>query len=188
MASPRLLLLSVALGAVAAFTLASCGGDDEDGVIPPESASEMLAALEDAEGASDCDTIEQAATAVANEAAGLPDSEARTGVIDGAENLAVLAREGEGCETGATGPEGPQPPEETTTEETTTEPPTTTEETTTTTTEEEKPPKEPKPPPDEGDEDEGGGPPVAPPGQGGVPPGQSEGPPESGGVGGGDED
>jgi hypothetical protein len=188
MPRPLVFLLSLALGAVAAVVLVSCGSDDEDGVIPPESASAMLAALDDAEGAADCDAIEEAASAVANEAAGLPDSEARTGVIDGAENLAALAREGQGCETGATGPEGPQPPEETTTEETTTEP-TTTEETTTepTTTEEEKPAKEPKPPKPTPDEDDEGGPPVTPPGQGGVPPGQSEGPPESGGVGGDDD-
>ena len=177
-------LLSLALGAGIAVALVSCGSDDEDGVIPPESASAMLAALEDAEGATDCDAIREAASAVANEAAGLPESEARTGVIDGAENLAALASEGEGCETGATGPQGPQPPEETTTEETTTEP-TTTEETTTTTTTEPEEEKPPKPTPDEGDED--GGPPVTPPGQGGEPPGGSEGPPESGGVGGDDD-
>src|ERR671910_938003 len=143
MPRPLLIAFFLALGAVTAVVLVSCGSDDEDGVIPPESASAMLATLQDAEGATDCDAIEEAASAVANEAAGLPESEARTGVIDGAENLATLARNGQGWETGATGPQGPQPPEETTTEETTTEP-TTTEETTTTTTtepEEEKPPK-----------------------------------------------
>jgi outer membrane biosynthesis protein TonB len=184
MPRPLVFLLTLALGAGIAVALVSCGSDDEDGVIPPESASAMLAALEDAEGATDCGAIEAAAQTVANEAAGLPESEARTGAIEGAENLAALAREGEGCETGATGPEGPQPPEETTTEETTTEP-TTTEETTTPEPEEEKPPKEPKPPPDEGDEGEDGGPPVTPPGQGGQPPGQTEGPPETGGTGSG---
>ena len=39
MASPRLFLLSVALGALAAVVLASCGGDDDDGTLPPENAS-----------------------------------------------------------------------------------------------------------------------------------------------------
>ena len=182
MPRPLLFVLSLAAGAVIATGLAACGSDDDEGVIPPESASTMLAALQDAEGA-DCDTIREAASTVANEAAGLPDSEARTGVIDGAENLAALAGEGQGCETGPTGPEGPT--EDTTDETTETAPTTTTEETTTTTTEEEE--KEPKPAPDEGDDDDGG-PPATPPGQGGVPPGQSEGPPESGGVGGGEDD
>jgi hypothetical protein len=186
MPRPLLFVLSLAAGAVIATGLAACGSDDDEGVIPPESASAMLAALQDAEGA-DCDTIREAASTVANEAAGLPDSEARTGVIDGAENLAALAGEGQGCETGPTGPEGPT--EDTTDETTETAPTTTTEETTTTTTEEEeKPPKEPKEPepaPDEGDDGDDGGPPVTPPGQGGEPPGQA--PPESGGVG-GDED
>ena len=173
MPRPLLIAFFLALGAVTAVVLVSCGSDDEDGVIPPESASAMLATLQDAEGATDCDAIEEAASAVANEAAGLPESEARTGVIDGAENLATLARNGEGCETGTTSPEGPE--DDTTT--TTTAPPTDTttdEETTTTTTEEEEKPKpKPKPTPEPEPEPE-------PPGQG-----QPPGPPETGGTGSG---
>jgi hypothetical protein len=185
MPRPLVFLLSLALGAGIAVVLVSCGGDDEEGEIPPDNASVMLAALQDAEGATDCEAVENAATSVANEAAGLPESEARTGVIDGAENLAELARNGEGCQTGPTGPEGPQ--DDTTT--TTTPPPT---ETTTTTTEPEEEEDERPERPDEDDDggdnggDNGGGPPGGtPPGQGGEPPGGGGGPPETGGEGAG---
>jgi hypothetical protein len=182
MPTPRTIFLSLALGAVCATTLAACGGDDE-GTIPAESASVMLAALDDAQAAmeaNECETIANAASEVSDEAAGLPpetDPEVRQAVIEGAEQLFSLARDPEKCET-ATGPEGQQP--EPDTEETTTAPPTTTTEATTTTTEEttteeDQPPEQPEnegPPLGQGDE--GGEPPPAQ---------QQEPPPDSGGTG-----
>lgn len=191
MASPRLFLLSVALGALAAVALASCGGDDDDdGTIPPENASAMLQDLDDARGELDeldCDSLGDAAGNLLDEINNLPDTvdpEVRTALVEGAQNLQSQASDESQCEPATTEQTTTEPP---TTEETTTEP-TTTEETTTTEPEEdkEKPPKEPKPAPEDDDEGEGGGPPVTPPGQGGQPPGQA--PPESGGVGGGEDD
>jgi hypothetical protein len=189
MPTPRTIFLSLALGAVCATTLAACGGDDE-GTIPPESASVMLAALDEAQAAleaNECETIASAASEVSDEAAGLPsetDPEVRQAVIDGAEQLFRLARSPDKCET-ATGPEGQQKEpdtDETTTAPptTTTAPPTTTTEETTTTTEEEPPPEQP------GNE----GPPLGQGDQGGEPPPglQQEPPPESGGTGPGGED
>jgi hypothetical protein len=189
MPTPRTIFLSLALGAVCATTLAACGGDDE-GTIPPESASVMLAALDEAQAAleaNECETIASAASEVSDEAAGLPsetDPEVRQAVIDGAEQLFRLARSPDKCET-ATGPEGQQKEpdtDETTTAPptTTTAPPTTTTEETTTTTEEEPPPEQP------GNE----GPPLGQGDQGGEPPPglQQEPPPESGGTGPGGEE
>lgn len=182
MPTPRTIFLSLALGAVCATTLAACGGDDE-GTIPPESASVMLAALDEAQAAleaNECETIASAASEVSDEAAGLPsetDPEVRQAVIAGAEQLFRLARSPDKCET-ATGPEGQQ--KEPDTDETTTAPPTTTTEETTTTTEEEPPPEQP------GNE----GPPLGQGNQGGEPPPgqQQQPPPESGGTGPGGED
>jgi hypothetical protein len=190
MPTPRTIFLSLALGAVCATTLAACGSDDE-GTIPPESASVMLAALDEAQAAveaNECETIASAASEVSDEAAGLPsetDPEVRQAVIAGAEQLFRLARSPDKCET-ATGPEGKQQEPETTTEATTTAPTTTTEETTTTTeettttTEEEPPPQQP------GNE----GPPLGQGDEGGEPPPglQQQPPPESGGTGPGGED
>jgi hypothetical protein len=190
MPTPRTIFLSLALGAACATTLAACGGDDE-GTIPPESASVMLAALDEAQAAleaNECETIASAASEVSDEAAGLPsetDPEVRQAVIAGAEQLFRLARSPDKCET-ATDPEGQEKEPETTTEETTTAPTTTTEETTTTTqettttTEEEPPPEQP------GNE----GPPLGQGDQGGEPPPgqQQQPPPESGGTGPGGED
>src|ERR687898_820496 len=174
MPTPRTIFLSLALGAVCATTLAACGGDDE-GTIPPESASVMLAALDEAQAAveaNECETVASAASEVSDEAAGLPsetDPEVRQAVIDGAEQLFRLARSPDKCET-ATGPEGQQ--KEPDTDETTTEQ--------TTTTEEEPPPEQP------GNE----GPPLGQGNQGGEPPPglQQQPPPESGGTGPGGAD
>lgn len=189
MPTPRTIFLSLALGAVCATTLAACGGDDE-GTIPPESASVMLAALDEAQAAleaNECETIASAASEVSDEAAGLPsetDPEVRQAVIDGAEQLFRLARSPDKCET-ATGPEGQQ--KEPDTDETTTAPPTTTTEPTTTTTEETTTTTEEEPPPEQpGNE----GPPLGQGNQGGEPPPglQEQPPPESGGTGPGGEE
>jgi hypothetical protein len=188
MPRPPLFLLSVALGAVVAVALASCGSDDE-GTIPPQSAAAMLTALENARGEQsqgDCTGVSDAAgnllTAI-NEAPDTVDPDVRQAILDGANNLRALAEDENTCEpTGPTGPSGPQN-DETTTEPTTTEP-TTTE--TDTTTETEKPP--PEQPGNEGGGNLGQG------NQGGQPPGQSEDeppgngqgpPPDTGGTGGG---
>jgi hypothetical protein len=187
MPTPRTIFLSLALGAVCATTLAACGGDDE-GTIPPESASAMLAALDEAQAAleaNECETIASAASEVSDEAAGLPsetDPEVRQAVIAGAEQLFRLARSPDKCET-ATGPEGQQKEQkEPDTDETTTAPPTTTTEETTTTTEQTTTTTEEEPPPEQpGNE----GPPLGQGNQGGEPPPglQQEPPPESGGTG-----
>jgi hypothetical protein len=184
MPTPRTIFLSLALGAVCATTLAACGGDDE-GTIPPESASVMLAALDEAQAAleaNECETIASAASEVSDQAAGLPsetDPEVRQAVIDGAEQLFRLARSPDKCET-ATRPEGQE--KEPDTDETTTAPPTTTTQETTTTTEETTTTTEEEPPPEQpGNE----GPPLGQGNQGGEPPPglQQEPPPESGGTG-----
>jgi hypothetical protein len=184
MPTPRTIFLSLALGAVCATTLVACGGDEE-GTIPPASASAMIAALDEAQAAqeaNECEAIANAASEVSDAAAGLPsdtDPEVRQAVIDGAEQLFRLARSPDTCET-ATGPEGQQQEPDTTT--TTTSPTTTTEETTTTTEEtttEEEPPQQP------GNE----GPPLGQGDEGGEPPPeqQQQPPPESGGTGPGGE-
>jgi hypothetical protein len=188
MPRPPLFLLSVALGAVVAVALASCGSDDE-GTIPPQSAAAMLTALENARGEQsqgDCTGVSDAAGNLLteiNEAPDTVDPDVRQAIVDGANNLRTLAEDENTCEpTGSTGPSGPQN-DETTTEPTTTEP-TTTE--TDTTTETEKPP--PEQPGNEGGGNLGQG------NQGGQPPGQSEDeppgngqgpPPDTGGTGGG---
>jgi peptidoglycan DL-endopeptidase CwlO len=186
MPTPRTIFLSLALGAVCATTLAACGGDD-DGTIPAESASVMLAALDEAEAAveaNECETIASAASEVSDEAAGLPsetDPEVRQAVIAGAEQLFRLARDPDKCET-ATGSEGQQKQKEPDTDETTTAPPTTTTEETTTTTEETTTTTEEEPPPEQPDNE---GPPLGQGNQGGEPPPsqQQQPPPESGGTG-----
>jgi len=187
MPRPPLFLLSVALGAVVAVALASCGSDDE-GTIPPQSAAAMLTALENARGEQsqgDCTGVSDAAgnllTAI-NEAPDTVDPDVRQAILDGANNLRALAEDESRCQsTGATGESGPQPSEET---ETT--PSTTTTTTTSTTETEEKPP--PEQPGNEGGGNLGQG------NQGGQPPGQSEDeppgngqgpPPDTGGTGGG---
>jgi hypothetical protein len=189
MPTPRTIFLSLALGAVCATTLAACGGDDE-GTIPPESASVMVAALDEAQAAleaNECEAIASAASEVSDEAAGLPsgtDPEVRQAVIAGAEQLFSLARDPDKCET-ATGPEGQQREPDTT--ETTTAAPTTTTEETTTTTEETTTTTEEEPPPEQpGNE----GPPLGQGNEGGEPPPgqQQQPPPESGGTGPGGED
>jgi hypothetical protein len=192
MPRPPLFLLSVALGAVVAVALASCGSDDEDGTIPPQNASAMLQDLDDARGeqsSGDCEGLADAAGNLRTDIDGLPDTvdtEVKTALIEGAENLQSQALDESRCRsTGPTGPSGPQN-DETTSEPTT---PTTTE--TDTTTETEEPP--PEQPDNEGggnlgQGDEGGQPPGQdgqPPGQDGEPPGQSEGPSDTGGTGGG---
>jgi hypothetical protein len=149
MPRPRSVLMSLALGAVCAAALASCGSD-EGGEIPPASANVMLAALsgaEDASGQRDCEAIAEAASEVANEAAGLPDSEVRTALIEGAESLDALAKDPDVCK-----PKGPTGPRDVETTPTTPPPPTetTTTQTTTTTTEETTPKEPPKQPGNEG--------------------------------------
>lgn len=185
---PRL-LLSIALGAVCVLALAACGSDEDVGEIPSDSSGVMRAALADAEAAHesdprDCETIAESASAVANEASGLPESPVRTAVIAAAENLDELAKS-EACGPTTTGEQGPEDEDQTTTT-----PPTTT---TTTTTE----------PPEDDDDDNGGngrnggnggnggggGPPQQPPneGGGGLGGGNQGGqpPPDTGGTGGG---
>ena len=172
MPRPRFVFLSLALGAVCAAALASCGSDD-GGEIPVASADVMLAALDEAAGASaqqDCDAIEQSARTVADEAAGLPDSEVRTALIEGAENLFALAKSGDTCQpSGPTGAQGPQKQETTPT----VAPPTDTTPTETTTTTQE-PPTQPQQPQQPGNE-----------GGGGLGQGDSGGQPPTGGTGGG---
>lgn len=187
MPRPPLFLLSVALGAVVAVALASCGSDDE-GTIPPQSAAAMLTALENARGEQsqgDCTGVSDAAgnllTAI-NEAPDTVDPDVRQAILDGANNLRALAEDESRCQsTGATGESGPQPSKETDTTPSTT----TTTTTSTTETEEEPPPEQPG--------NEGGGN-LGQGNQGGQPPGQSEGeppgngggpPPDTGGTGGG---
>ena len=183
MRTPRRLLLSLSLVAVCALALGACGGDDE-GTIPPENAAVMLQSLDDARGERErenCQGIEDAAgnlLAAIDELPDSVDSEVRTALTAGAENLQTLADDSDKCQSaGATGPSDQEP--ETTTEEFT-EPPTTT---TTTTTEEEV-----KPPPDQpsnegggglGQGDEGGRPPPGGGPPGGGPPGGG-GPPTGG--------
>jgi hypothetical protein len=194
MPRPPLFLLSVALGAVVAVALASCGEDDEGGTIPPQNASAMLQDLDDARGeqsSGDCEGLADAAGNLRTEIDGLPDTvdtEVKTALIEGAENLQNQALDESECQpTGPTGSSGPQTDEET-------EPPPTTPTETDTTTETE---TEGEPPPEQpgnegggnlGEGDEGGQPPGhggEPPGQGGESPGESEGPSETGGTGGG---
>jgi outer membrane biosynthesis protein TonB len=193
MPRPLVFLLSLALGAGIAVALVSCGGDDEDGTIPPDNASAMLQDLEDAQAEQDegdCTGLGDAAGNLISEIDNLPDTvdpEVRTALVEGAQNLQTQAGDESKCEpaTGTTGPSGPTEEEPVVPEETSPVP-----EETTPVPEEEKPAKEPKPKPEPEPEPtpepqppgQGG----EPPGQGGVPPGQSEGPPESGGVGGDD--
>jgi hypothetical protein len=158
MPGPRRSLLSLALGAVCAIALAACGSDDRTGQLPPENASVMRGALEDAraeESEGDCDGVADAAGNLQTEIDELPedvDPELRDALTQGAENLAQLAQNPDTCED-------QQQQTTTTTEEIPTEtaPPTTTTEETTTTTEEEP--------------EEDGGPPPQPPGQPPGPPG-----------------
>jgi hypothetical protein len=188
MPTPRTIFLSLALGAVCATTLAACGSDDE-GTIPPESASVMVAALDEAQAAleaNECETIASAASEVSDQAAGLPsetDPEVRQAVIAGSEQLFRLARSPDKCETAAA-PKGQKPKPDTT--ETTTAPTTTTTEETTTTTEETTT-TEKEPPPEQPSNE---GPPLGQGNQGGEPPPgqQQQPPPESGGTGSGGED
>jgi hypothetical protein len=189
MPRPPLFLLSVALGAVIAVALASCGSDDE-GTIPPEDAAVMLTALENARGEQeqgDCSGISDAAGNLLteiNEAPETVDPEVRQGIVEGANNLRTLAETR--CEpTGPTGPSGPDSDEETTPPSETTPAP----ETTPTPDEDE----DEEPPPEQPDNEGGGN--LGQGNQGGRPPSQGEGqgppsgggepPPETGGTGGG---
>jgi hypothetical protein len=150
MRSPRRLFVSLSLLVACALGLAACGGDEE-GTIPPEAATAMRTALENARAAEgNCEAIQEAASTVSNEASQLPDSEERGAVIEGAENLFQLANEGEQCEpSGPTGTDGP-------TGDTTDEPaiPEDTAPTDTTPTE---PPEDDEQQPPEQPENEGGG-------------------------------
>jgi hypothetical protein len=182
MPRPRLILLSLSLGAVCAIALGACGSDEE-GTIPPSAADALIQSLEDARGEQsqgDCPGVADAAGNLLTQIQELPDSvdpEVRQALEEGATNLQELGNDETNCgDTGPTGNEGPETTEETTT---TSEPTTTTTEETTTTTEEEetKPPKEPKPEPQPQPEQPGNE------GGGGLGQGDSGGTPPSGGAG-----
>jgi hypothetical protein len=166
MPRPITLFLSLALGAIAAVVLVSCGSDDDTGGIPPEAADGMLNELEAARAAQDegdCDEVAESSEQIRVAAEALPDTvdaELRAAIVEGSANLGELANTQ--CEPTTTTEEEPETTE---TEPTTTaaEPTTTTTEETTTTTEPEEPEE------GEGDDDGGNGEPTGPPSDTGPP-------------------
>src|SRR5919106_2202647 len=88
MPRPLMYLLTLALGAGIAVVLVSCGGDDEDGTIPPDNASAMLQDLDDAQAeqdTSDCEGLAGAAGNLLSEIENLPDTvdpEVRTALVE----------------------------------------------------------------------------------------------------------
>ena len=148
----RAVLAAAMIAALAA--LAGCGGDDEGGAIPKDTADEMLAATAEIEAANnedDCQTAQQRTTDLRNLVSDLGDGQVKKSLD------AMVTRLDENlddeCDPTGTS-DNPEPPEEETTP-TTTETTPTIEETTTTTTE---PPPEEEPPTPEQPPGEGGGP------------------------------
>ena len=169
---PGIRALTSAMAAVACATaLAACGGEDENGPIPPEQGNQLLERLSEIEAAvdqGDCDRARQLAVGLAEDVGRLPlveDPELRDALVEASGNLVSLTEDPQECQpdTGATGPAETVPTTETTT-------PTTTEPTTT---------EEPE------EEDEGRGPPDEPPGGGKGDPGGGN---DNGNGGGGSDD
>jgi hypothetical protein len=182
------------LACLIALGIAGCGSDD--GTIPENQSSDLLALLDSVRSnadSGDCDVAANTAQEFVNRVDQLPsevDADVRDELDKAATNLDQLASDQ--CkepETGASGIGGVQPTEETSTVEEETSTTTTTEEepeTSTTTTTDEEPPTQ-EPPGNQGDQG-GPGEPVTPPtgdqGQQGGGPGGGVSPP-SGGVGAG---
>ncbi len=141
MPRPPLLLAALALGAISAAALVACGSSN-DGTIPAANADSMLAALSAASAADssgDCGAIQENASAVADEAAGLPttvDPKVKSAIIGGAEQLFKLAGPDGVCESSSSGGGGKKTTKTTSTTSTssTSSTPTTTTTTPTTTT------------------------------------------------------
>jgi hypothetical protein len=129
-------ILALALGATAAVALASCGRDDK-GLLPGDSASQIVANLNTVQElvrAGDCSSAASAVSGIQEEIRNLPDRvnpQLRARLTEGAQRLALVVNSPAACET--TSPE--TTPTEPTTESTTTE----------TTTKKEKPKKPEKP-------------------------------------------
>jgi hypothetical protein len=122
-------IVALVLGAAVAVGLVSCGGRDEKGLLPGDTADQIIANLEavqaDAENG-DCSGAANEVTLIQQQIDNLPsdvDSRLRARLEEGAQNLANVVNSPGACEA---------------TTETTTEPTSTEESTTTTTTEKEK--------------------------------------------------
>jgi hypothetical protein len=128
--------LALGLGAALAVALVSCGGRDEQGLLPGENAQQILANIEQVKSdaaAGDCSSAASEVAVVQDEIDSLPasvDSELRSRLEDGARQLADLVNSPGACETTT------EPTTEPTSTETTTtrKPKTTTTSTTTTST------------------------------------------------------
>jgi hypothetical protein len=127
--------LALGLGAALAVALVSCGGRDEQGLLPGENAQQILANLEQVKSdaaAGDCSSAASEVAAVQEEINSLPasvDSELRSRLEAGARQLADLVNSPGACETTTAATT-----ESTSTETTTTRKPKTTTTSTTSTT------------------------------------------------------
>jgi hypothetical protein len=119
-------IVALALGAAVAMGLVSCGGRDEKGLLPGDTADQIIANLEAVKAdarSGDCSGAAAEVAAVQQQIDELPsdvDSRLRARLEEGAQNLANVVNSPGACEA---------------TTEATTEPTTTEESTTTTTTE-----------------------------------------------------
>jgi hypothetical protein len=122
-------IVALALGAAVAVGLVSCGGRDEKGLLPGDTADQIIANLDAVKAdarAGDCSSAATEVAAVQQQIDELPssvDSQLRARLAEGAQNLADVVNSPGACES---------------TTEATTEPTTTEESTTTTTTEKQK--------------------------------------------------
>jgi hypothetical protein len=149
---------TVLIGALAAITLAGCGGDKR--TIPHDEGSTLIRLLREARSQaghrSECDALQRTVARVQAEVAALPasvDTDTRRSLTDGANNLADSAQQE--CRNAHTTPTTPTTPTTTTqTQPTQTQAPTQTQpptQSTPTHTTPSKPQKPPKKPPDGGE-------------------------------------
>jgi cell division septation protein DedD len=171
MARLALPILALALGAAAAVGLVSCGGRDDKGLLPGDTAAQIVANLDTVDQLAregDCSSAASAVASVQDEIQSLPssvDPDLRARLTEGAQRLATVVNAPGACETTS---------EATTVESSTTE--------TSSAEKKPKPPKPTKPPKSTTTTTTGTSTtstpttPTAPPGPptGGTPPGQSK--------------
>jgi hypothetical protein len=92
-------VLALALGLTAAFWVASCGGSNDQGLLPGKTASDIvanLASVKEAASSGDCSAAESGAAEVQSQVEGLGpgvDPELRQRLLDGAAQLTALAEQ-----------------------------------------------------------------------------------------------